>query len=135
MQPFELVHDVPCYGFFVENEQMGNAVYLTDTEYCKYRFPNLNQIIVECNYDKRLIPNDHVARSHILRGHLELQTTKAFILANKTPNLRNVVLVHTSAENMDMGVMEREIKEICGDRVEVNIAKPGLEVEINKYPF
>lgn len=129
------MHDVPCYGFFITHKEIGNAVYLTDTEYCKYRFPKLNQIIVECNYDKRLIPDDHAARSHILKGHLELQTAKAFILANKTANLRNVILVHTSAENMDIGVMEREIKEVCGDSVNVNVAKAGKSIPIDRFPF
>lgn len=134
IRSFPLVHDVPCFGFYIMHKEMGTMVYITDTEYCKYKFPGVNHIAVEANYDKRLIDNDHPARYHILKGHMELQTTKQFILANRSTNLRNIILLHMSDGNMDLDVMENEIKEVSG-RAMVSIAKPGLQVEMNKLPF
>lgn len=133
--PFELIHDVPCYGFYIIHPDIGSLVYLSDTEYCKYRFSKINHILIEANYDKRLIDSNHPAKEHILKGHLELQTTKAFVLANKTPDLRNVILCHLSSENAEPERMKNEVKEVAGKWVTIDVAKAGLEVELNKYPF
>lgn len=132
---FKLEHDVPCMGFYILHPDMGSLVYLTDTEYCKYRFPNVNHILIEANYDARLIPEDHPARIHILKGHMELQTTKGFIQANKSSELRNVVLCHMSEDNMDYAVMQKEVSEVAGKRVNIIVAESGLDVELSKFPF
>lgn len=132
---FKLEHDVPCMGFYILHPDMGSLVYLTDTEYCKYRFPKVNHILIEANYDTRLIPEDHPARVHILKGHMELQTTKGFIQANKSSELRTVTLCHMSSENMDEAVMLQEVSEIAGKRVNISVAHSGLSLELSKYPF
>lgn len=133
--PFELVHDVPCFGFYIRHTDMGSFVYLSDTEYCKYRFPRVNHILVEANYDKRIIDSSHPAKEHILRGHLELQTTKDFISANKTPDLRNIILCHLSSENADPETMQKEVQSVAGKWVRVDVAHAGMTVELSKYPF
>ena len=133
--PFELVHDVPCFGFYIRHTDMGSFVYLSDTEYCKYRFPRVNHILVEANYDKRIIDSSHPAKEHILRGHLELQTTKDFISANKTPDLRNIILCHLSSENADPETMQKEVQSVAGKWVKVDVAHAGMTVELSKYPF
>lgn len=132
---FKLEHDVPCMGFYILHPDMGSLVYLTDTEYCKYRFPKINHILIEANYDARLIPEDHPARVHILKGHMELHTTKGFIQMNKSSELRNIILCHMSEDNMDTSVMLQEVSEVTGKRVSVSMAKSGLSVELSKYPF
>lgn len=132
---FKLEHDVPCMGFYILHPDMGSLVYLTDTEYCKYRFPNVNHILIEANYDSRLIPEDHPAMVHILKGHMELQTTKGFIQANKSSELRTIILCHMSEDNMDYEVMQKEISEVAGKRVKVSVAERGLSVELSKFPF
>lgn len=132
---FKLEHDVPCMGFYILHPDMGSLVYLTDTEYCKYRFPKVNHILIEANYDTRLIPEDHPARFHILKGHMELQTTKGFVQANKSNELRTVTLCHMSEDNMDISVMLQEVSEVAGKRVNVAVAESGLSVELSKYPF
>lgn len=132
---FKLEHDVPCVGFYIPHPDMGSLVYLTDTEYCRFKFPKVNHILIEANYDTRLIPEDHPARAHILKGHMELQTTKGFIQANKSSELRNVILCHMSEDNMDEAVMLQEVSEVAGKRVNIAVAESGLSVELSKYPF
>ena len=114
---------------------MGSFIYLSDTEYCKYRFPRVNHILVEANYDKRIIDSSHPAKEHILRGHLELQTTKDFISANKTPDLRNIILCHLSSENADPEAMQKEVQSVAGKWVNVAVAKKGMIIPLNRYPF
>ena len=66
IQCFPLEHDVPCYGFLITHPEMGKMVYITDTAYCKYRFKGLNHILVECNYDERMLSEDYAALGHVL---------------------------------------------------------------------
>lgn len=129
------MHDVPCFGFYITHTDMGSFVYLSDTEYCKYRFPRVNHILIEANYDKRIIDSSHPAKEHILRGHLELQTTKDFISANKTPDLRNIILCHLSSENADPETMQKEVQSVAGKWVNVEIAEKNSVVSLSKYPF
>ena len=68
VQCFPLEHDVPCYGFLITHPEMGKLVYITDTAYCKYRFKNLNHILVECNYDERMLSEDYAALGHVLHS-------------------------------------------------------------------
>ena len=133
--PFELVHYVPCFGFYITHTDMGSFIYLSDTEYCKYRFPRVNHILVEANYDKRIIDSSHPAKEHILRGHLELQTTKDFISANKTPDLRNIILCHLSSENADPETMQKEVQSVAGKWVNVEVAEKGKIFELSRFPF
>ena len=132
---FKLVHDVPCMGFYILHPEMGSLVYISDTEYCKYKFSLVNHILIEANYDKRMINRDHPAREHILRGHMELQTTKNFILANKSHELRNVILCHMSENNIDYELMKDEVRDVAGSLANVMEASPGLTVELKRAPF
>lgn len=130
---FDLVHNVPCYGFYIKHPEMGDMVYATDTEYIKYRFPRPNHILVEANYSTELIDPAAVNREHVLTGHLELQTTLDFLAANDSPELMSVTLCHLSEHNADPG----RFRWAAGEYVKcpVYIAQPGLVVELRKEPF
>lgn len=101
---FDLVHDVPCFGFLITHPVMGKILYATDTEFIKYRFNGLNFVIVECNYVNELLTDDldgTIKRDHVLKGHMELSTTKRFLMANDNENLKGVLVVHLSDSNAD----------------------------------
>lgn len=130
---FRLVHDVPCYGFYISHAEMGILVYASDTEYIKYRFRNLNHILVECNYSKDLIPEDAVNRSHVMLGHMELQTVLEFLQVNRNPDLQNVVLLHMSSDNADPMEFVKEAERVV--QCPVYAAGKGLEVNLDLMPF
>lgn len=130
IKTFDLVHDVPCIGFYVRHPEMGSLVYLTDTEFCKYRFKGINHILVECNYDKSLLPHDHPALEHVLKGHMELETVKAFIKANRGKALRTVMLCHMSQSNLDYSKALAEITAVAGNNVKVKFAEGSDELLI-----
>ena len=135
VKAFPLVHDVECYGFFIQNPDIGSLVYASDTEYIKYRFKNLNHILVEANYSDALINNEVVNREHVLRGHMSLQTALDFISTNDNPALRNVVLIHLSASNSDADLFLRKMKNTVKYGADCCIAEKGLEVDLNLCPF
>lgn len=133
--PFYVPHDgIPCYAYKIFHEEMGSLLFLTDLEYCKYRFQNISQILVEANYSKEIIEAEHTNYEHVVKGHMELQTTLDFLRANDSPDLRNVVLLHLSDSNSDEKIFAKRAKEAVPG-ANVYIADAGLEVEVNKEPF
>lgn len=128
IKSFPLVHDVPCCGFLIEHPDTGKVLYASDTEYIKYRFRNLNHILIECNYSKDLIPEDAVNRSHVMAGHMELQTVLEFLRANNSPALRSAGLLHMSAINSDPEEFAAEAGKVV--QCPVWAAEKGLEVDL-----
>lgn len=131
IKSFLLVHDVPCCGFLIRHLEAGNVLYVSDTEYIKYRFRDLSHIICECNYDEDCIDKDLPNYAHILQGHMSLNTCKGFIAENKSAALRNVILCHLSMRNADADKCEKEIKGVVDDSVIVGIAEKGMVFDLN----
>lgn len=128
IQVFDLVHDVPCYGFFIKHPEMGNLVYASDTEYIKWRFRNVNHILVEANYSDDYMGQIKPSYDHVLRGHMSIETVGDFLRVNNSPALRNVVLCHLSARNADAEDFVRRVEEIVD--CPVYAAEKGLEVDL-----
>lgn len=126
--------ECPCYGFLIENPEIGKLLYITDTELVKWRFSGINHILISCNYDKDLIPKDHPAREHIFRGHMELQTVKEFVKANKSDALRNVILCHLGPETTIADECVAEVQKVAGT-ANVDVAEAGKSWELSLTPF
>lgn len=135
IKTFPLVHDVECYGFYIQHPDIGSLVYASDTEYIKYRFKNLNHILVEANYGDDLVERDAVNREHILRGHMSLKTALDFISTNDNPALRNVVLLHLSDKNADSADFLQKTKETIKYGADCYIAEKGLIISLDLVPF
>lgn len=133
IQAFDLVHDVSCYGFYISHPDMGNLIYASDTEYIKWRFSNVNHILVESNYSMDLVSNIPEKRRHVLTGHMEIDTTCEFLKANNNLGLRNVVLLHLSSESSD----PEGFKDKTENAVDcpVYVASKGLEILLDLVPF
>lgn len=127
--------ECPCYGFYIYHPEMGNLVYVTDTEYVRWRFLDINHILVEANYSDDLIDNEASNREHVLRGHMSLKTATDFISTNDNPTLLNVVLIHLSDKNADSAQFQQKIKETIKYGASVYVAEKGLEVNLNLCPF
>lgn len=128
--------ECPCYGFLIEHEDMGKLLYITDTELVKWRFSGINHILISCNYQKKYI-SDSAKRNHVLRGHMELETVRDFINANKSNALRTVILCHLSQDSADPEECLSEVQKVIGEGVNVFVAHKGLEVELkeSRCPF
>ena len=138
IKTFELPHgDTKSYGFYIRHEEIGQLLFLTDFEYCEYDFSKLNveHILIECNYDLQHIDVNAPNFKHKVQGHCSLDTCKEFVRHNKSNNLRNVVLIHASGSTLDFDNAVKEMKSIVDSDVEVVMAKPGIEIEIQKEAF
>ena len=134
---FPLVHDVDCYGLYLEHEEMGNLVYVSDTSYCPVDFQKqkLNHIIIEVNWQDGMVDFESPNFEHKIRHHMSLNTCKEFIRHNNSPNLRNIVLVHYNEFTVNLDQAVKEIAELVDSDVNISIAYPGYELELKKEIF
>lgn len=133
--PFYVPHDnTPCFAYQIYHEETGKLLFLTDLEYCKYKFKDVSQILVEANYSKDIINQDNPNFEHVARGHMELETTLGFLCTNANLSLMNVVLLHLSDSNSNSEYFSQKVKEIVPG-ANVYVADKGMEIELNKEPF
>lgn len=139
---FHIEHDVAePVGFMIYHPECGNTLFITDTCYVPYKFPDMNNIIVEANYCQDIIRNSH--RSGMLnytvmkrteRSHMHINTCRDFLLANDLTKVHNIVLIHLSDSNSNAMEFQRKITEATGKKV--TIADAGIVVDnFNKTAF
>ena len=118
----------PIYGFLIEHKELGRMIYLTDCEFCKWRFKRINHILVECNYDSDLI-NPHAPNArHVYQGHMELNTAIGFINSNASKDLRSVGICHVGGNLDPMKALDRIYAETG---LVTWIAEKGTEYEFS----
>ena len=122
----------PIYGFLITHPEMGRMLCITDCELIKWKFKDINHILLGVNYDKDLIDRDNAGKAnHVFRGHLSIDTACDFVKANYSDSLQNVIMCHLSSENSDRDSFIGKMKKVaCGANVDV--AEPGKEWVLRK---
>ena len=138
VSPFDVGHDAnePC-GFLINHEQTGNVLFLTDLIYSKYTFKNLNNIIIEANYDpkiaKRKLGDKEFLRNRIINFHMSIDTCIDQLKANDLSSVNNIVLIHLSDSNSNEDDFKRRVENATGKTI--TVADKGIEIKFNKTPF
>lgn len=136
--PFYVPHDkTPNFAYLISHEECGRLIYATDFSYLPFTFKNMriNHFLIECNHLDESPEQDSFKFEHSIRGHSSLSTVKEIIRVNKTASLRTITLCHLSEGWGNPEVMQKEIQDVAGDDVLVQIARPGLDVDLNLCPF
>lgn len=121
----------PIFGFLITHKEMGRMLYITDCELIKWKFKDINHILLGVNYDKDLVDTDNPKANHVFRGHLSIDTACDFVKANNSDSLQNVIMCHLSSENADKDSFIEKMKKVaCGANVDV--AEPGKEWVLRK---
>lgn len=115
--------ECPCYGFMITHPEMGKMLYITDTELIKWRFKDVNHILVGVNYDKNLVDADNPKTRHVFQGHMSIDTACDFVKANYSDSLQNVIMCHLSSENADKDLFIEKMKKVAC-RANVDVAEP-----------
>lgn len=139
--PFRVEHDAAePFGYLIEHADMGKLLFVTDTYYLKYKFKDLNHILVECNYSESILDENieeglvhPTMKERLLESHFELNGVVKMIEANDMTRVKNIVLLHLSNRNSDAGVFQETINQVSN--VETYIADKGLEIDLSLCPF
>ena len=121
--------ECPCYGFWIQHPEIGTMIYATDTELIKWRFKNVNHILLGVNYDQELLSGDDEKKNHVVRGHMSIDTSCDFVKANASDQLQNVIMCHLSKGNADSDKFIEKMKKAVPN-VDVCVAEPGMELEL-----
>jgi phosphoribosyl 1,2-cyclic phosphodiesterase len=121
----------PIYGFLIAHEEMGRMLYITDCELIKWKFKDINHILLGVNYDKDLIDRDNTGKAnHVFRGHLSIDTACDFVKANYSDSLQNVIMCHLSSENADRDSFIEKMKKVAyGANVDVAVAGKSWDLK------
>ena len=114
----------PIYGFLITHKEMGRMLYITDCEVVKWKFKDINHILLGVNYDKDLVDKDNDPKArHVFRGHLSIDTACDFVKANYSDSLQNVIMCHLSSENSDRDSFIEKMKKVAKNaNVDVSVA-------------
>ena len=141
----EVEHDAPCLMFLVQHSELGKLVYLTDTQYSKWRYNNVDVFMVEANYDRSIVEQRieeasktedtreeltlRMRLKRLSQTHMEINTTIDFLQANREHNpMCKVILIHTSCENASPADFKLRAQRATGRQV--YIAEKGQEIEL-----
>jgi metal-dependent hydrolases of the beta-lactamase superfamily I len=123
--PFEVEHDVPCFGYQVESLVTGEKlVYITDSAYVKYTFKGLTHLMVEANYAQEIIVDN--ARNEripvylverVIKTHMSIETLLGLLRANDMSAMRQIYLLHLSDGNSDAESFRRQVQQETGAEV------------------
>lgn len=120
----------PIYGFLITHREMGRMLYITDCELIKWKFRDINHILLGVNYDKDLVDTDNPKANHVFRGHLSIDTACDFVKANNSDSLQNVIMCHLSSENADKDSFIAKMKNaVNGANVDVAVAGKSWDLK------
>lgn len=114
----------PIFGFLITHKEMGKMLYITDCEVIKWKFKDINHILLGVNYDKDLVDTDNPKANHVFRGHLSIDTACDFAKANDSDSLQNVIMCHLSSENADKDSFIAKMKNAVNG-ANVDVAEQG----------
>lgn len=127
--PFELLHDVPCYGYLIkDNISKCKFLYVTDTGLIDYEFRDIDFFLVESNCDEELLTYDDYKEIRLYDTHLSMQQVATFLGKNVNHNTKKIILGHISRNEKDYKKHERYVLGTLGGKnTEVLAINPNLE--------
>lgn len=139
--PFNIKHDASePFGYLINHPQCGNVLFITDSYYVEYKFPDLNNIIVEANYCENIMADrffngdlHKIIRDRVMKSHMSLNTCKELLKANDLTKVNNIVLIHLSDGNSDEKEFKKQVQELTGKNV--HIASKKMSIDLSKNPF
>lgn len=122
----------PIYGFLITHKEMGRMLYITDCEVIKWRFKDIDHILLGVNYDKDMVDWSNPAKNnHVFRGHLSIDTACDFVKSNYSDSLQNVIMCHLSSENADSDSFIEKMKKVA-PAANVDVAERNKEWVLRK---
>lgn len=141
VRPIPAQHDAAePFAYLIDHPDMGRLLFATDTYYLRYRIPQLNHLMAECNYSLPILNANIEAglvpaalKERTLNSHMSLEHLREMLAANDLTHVAQIVLIHLSARNADKSAFCREIIAATGKHTIA--ATKGLQIELNATPF
>lgn len=128
VKPFKSIHDVkePVSFYIKDRKTQESLLFVTDTAYMKYKIPDVDVLMVECNYVKSVIDKkaedgelNISLRNRIVRNHMSLETLLEALKKADFKKLKKIYILHLSDSNSDERIILEEVQKATGVIVEV----------------
>lgn len=141
VRAFDVEHDVKePFGFLIHHNECGNVLFLTDSFMCRYKFKDLNNIIIEANYCKNIVRRrllekgiHEAVRDRVIESHMSIDTCIDLLKANDLSKVNNIVLIHLSDGNSNEIEFKQRVQNATGKNV--HVASKGMVIDFNTTPF
>lgn len=125
--PFNTQHDTnEPLGFLIHHKDIGTVIFATDTYYLKYKFRNIDYVLIECNYSEEILEDLPEYRARLLKSHMSLENLKESLKTWDLSSTKKIVLIHMSDTHGNSEKFSKEINKATG--IETIIATPGVEI-------
>ena len=99
--PFTTFHDArEPLGFLIKSRVDGDVLaFATDTVNLRYKFPGLNILAIEANYDKSILERSNrpeKLKQRIINAHMEIDTLCDYLRSLDLSECREIHLLHLS---------------------------------------
>ena len=127
--PFTTFHDAKePLGFLIKSRIDGDVLaFATDTVNLRYKFPGLNILAIEANYDKNILERcermPEKVRYRITNSHMEIDTLCDYLRSLDLSQCREVHLLHLSDATSHEGHFINKVSRAVPPGVEVTACK------------
>jgi phosphoribosyl 1,2-cyclic phosphodiesterase len=123
--PFTTFHDAAePLGFLIKSRIDGDVLaFATDTVNLRYKFPGLNILAIEANYDRKILDRcerlPEKVRHRITNSHMEIDTLCDYLRSLDLSECREIHLLHLSDAMSDEGSFMRKVLRTIPTGIEV----------------
>jgi phosphoribosyl 1,2-cyclic phosphodiesterase len=138
IMPFDVKHDSaePLGYCLLSQETQEKLLFVTDTQYVRYRFGGLTHIMCECNYDQAILLDrarsafqgngladdiESYKAKRIMESHMSIEAVLNMLRANDLSCVQQIYLLHLSSANSDAAVFKERVKAVVPFGVEVYV--------------
>ena len=127
--PFTTFHDAAePLGFLVKSRVDGDVLaFATDTVNLRYKFPGLNILAIEANYDKQILERcekmPEKVRYRITNSHMEIDTLCDYLRSLDLRQCREIHLLHLSDATSHEGHFINKVARAVPRGIEITACK------------
>ena len=127
--PFTTFHDArEPLGFLIKSRVDGDVLaFATDTVNLRYKFPGLNILAIEANYDKHILERcermPEKVRYRITNSHMEIDTLCDYLRSLDLSQCREIHLLHLSDATSHEGHFMNKVARAVPKGIEITACK------------
>lgn len=127
--PFATFHDAKePLGFLIKSRVDGDVLaFATDTVNLRYKFPGLNILAIEANYDKAILERcermPEKVRYRISNAHMEIDTLCDYLRSLDLSECREIHLLHLSDATSHEGHFINKVARAVPKGIEITACK------------
>ena len=127
--PFTTFHDAKePLGFLIKSRVDGDVLaFATDTVNLRYKFPGLNILAIEANYDKNILDRcekmPEKVRYRITNSHMEIDTLCDYLRSLDLSQCREIHLLHLSDATSHEGHFINKVSRAVPRGIEITACK------------